>query len=107
MLTRRSLTRSAFAAAAAAGFADVPPIGQLRSRRAEARPIPNAERQARVERARRLMRENHLDAIALAGGSSLLYFSGIRWGLSERLFVLSKLPGGLFPRREFSLGKKM
>lgn len=79
--------RSALAAAAP-GFADVPPIGELKSRRAEARPIPNAERLARIERARRLMRENHLDAIALAGGSSLLYFSGIRWGLSERLFLM-------------------
>ena len=88
MLTRRSWMRSAFAAAAGSVFADVPPIGQLKSRKAEARPIPNAERLARVERARRLMRENRLDAVALAGGSSLLYFSGIRWGVSERLFVM-------------------
>lgn len=87
MLTRRSWMRSALAAAAP-GLADVPPIGQLKSRKAEARPIPNTERLARVERARHLMRENRLDAVALAGGSSLFYFSGIRWGISERLFVM-------------------
>lgn len=43
---------------------------------------------ARIDRARRLMRENQLDAMALAGGASLFYFSGVRWGLSERLFLL-------------------
>ena len=80
MLTRRGLMRSAFVATAAPLFADTPAIGSLKSRRAEERTISNAERPARVERACRLMRENRLNAIAIAGGSSLLYFSGIRWG---------------------------
>ncbi|HEY1242773.1 MAG TPA: Xaa-Pro peptidase family protein [Bryobacteraceae bacterium] len=88
MLTRRGLMRAALASAAVPILADTPPIARLKSRKAEARPIPNAERLARVERARGLMRENHLDAIALGGGSSLVYFSGIRWGVSERLFLM-------------------
>ncbi|MGE3278002.1 MAG: M24 family metallopeptidase [Vicinamibacterales bacterium] len=33
------------------------------------------------------MAENNLDAIYLEGGSSLFYFTGVRWGLSERPFV--------------------
>jgi len=33
------------------------------------------------------MRANQIDAIALAGGTSLDYFTGIRWGNSERLFT--------------------
>jgi len=33
------------------------------------------------------MGENRLDAIALAGGTSLDYFTGIHWGNSERLFL--------------------
>jgi Xaa-Pro dipeptidase len=69
-------------------LAQTPAIAALKSRRAEARPIPNEERRTRVERAQRLMRENRLDAIALAGGSSLFYFSGVRWGVSERLFLM-------------------
>lgn len=48
-------------------------------------PISVAERQARLEKARRLMAENKLDAIMLTGGTSMVYFTGMRWGNSERL----------------------
>jgi Xaa-Pro dipeptidase len=86
MLTRRSFLLTASAATAAA--AALPPaIAALRSRRAEAHPITLAERESRFERARSLMHENRIDAIALAGGTSLVYFTGIRWGNSERLFT--------------------
>jgi Xaa-Pro dipeptidase len=94
MLTRRRFLFTASAAAAVGGTwqsvkaATLPPaIAALRSRRAEAHPIPLAERESRVERARSLMHESHIDAIALAGGTSLAYFTGIRWGNSERLFT--------------------
>src|SRR5262249_24274995 len=50
-------------------------------------PITDDERRARLEKARRLMAENKIDAIVLEGGSSLYYFTGVRWGLSERPFV--------------------
>ncbi len=50
-------------------------------------PIAAAERQARLEKARRLMREQKIGAIMLEGGSSLYYFTGVRWALSERPFV--------------------
>ena len=50
-------------------------------------PITGAERLARLEKARRLMAENGIGAIVLEGGSSLFYFMGVRWGLSERPFV--------------------
>ncbi len=72
----------------ALAFADTPAIAALKNRRAEAKPIPNDERLARVERAQQLMRENHLGAIVLGGGTSLFYFSGVRWGVSERLLVM-------------------
>ncbi|HLY99580.1 MAG TPA: Xaa-Pro peptidase family protein [Candidatus Angelobacter sp.] len=64
------------------------PIARLKSRRSEARPITLEERQQRIEKARRLMAENKLDAILMSGGTSLIYFSGIRWWLSERLFAM-------------------
>ena len=88
MLTRRGLLSSALVAAATPAFAQTPAIAALKSRRNEARPIPNDERLARIERAQRLMRGNQLDAIAIGGGSSLFYFSGVRWGVSERLFLM-------------------
>ena len=48
-------------------------------------PIGLAEREGRVEKARRLMVEAGLDAVYLEGGSSLLYFTGVAWGRSERM----------------------
>jgi Xaa-Pro dipeptidase len=53
-----------------------------------ATPITNQERSARIERARRLMVENGLDAVAMMGGTSLIYFANIRWWNSERLFLM-------------------
>jgi len=50
-------------------------------------PISGDERTARIEKARRLMRDQQIGAIVLEGGSSLYYFTGVRWGNSERPFV--------------------
>ena len=50
-------------------------------------PITLDERRARIEKARRLMAANRLDAIMVEGGTSLFYFTGVRWGQSERPFV--------------------
>jgi Xaa-Pro dipeptidase len=64
------------------------PIAKLKSRKAEAKPITVDERRHRLERARQLMVENKLDAIMVMGGTSLVYFTGIRWFMSERTFAL-------------------
>ncbi len=45
------------------------------------------DRKARVEKARRLMAENKIDAVILDSGTSLMYFTGISWWASERTFV--------------------
>lgn len=50
-------------------------------------PISVAERQGRIEKARRLLREQGADALMLTGGTSMVYFTGIRWGISERLLA--------------------
>jgi Xaa-Pro dipeptidase len=55
--------------------------------RDQAHPITNGERLARLERARRLMAEEKMDALVLCGGTSLVYFTNIRWGGGERLFA--------------------
>ncbi len=93
MPTRRRFLQSAAAVsalplAARAAPVDLPPsIAALQSRRAQVRPITTSEREQRLERARKLMRENKIDALFLAGGTSLSYFTGVRWGNSERLFA--------------------
>jgi Xaa-Pro dipeptidase len=67
--------------------APVPPsIAALTSMKALATPISNPERQARVEKARALMTANRMDAVLLAGGTSTVYFTNVRWWLSERFF---------------------
>jgi Xaa-Pro aminopeptidase len=62
-------------------------LARLKSRKNEAKPITREERQQRQERARKLMRDNGLDAIVLMEGTSLRYFTGIRWWGGERLFT--------------------
>ena len=65
-----------------------PALARLKSRKDEAKPITREERQQRQERARQLMTENELDAILLMEGTSLKYFTGIRWWGGERMFAL-------------------
>jgi len=99
MLNRRDFTKFAGLTAGATlipavsnaqenKLANLPPsIAQLKSRKSEASPITVEERQQRQDRARQLMRDNNLDAIFMIGGTSLLYFTGVHWGNSERLFA--------------------
>lgn len=54
--------------------------------RSQAKPITADERRGRVEKARRLMTEQKIDALMLCQGTSLGYFTNIRWGGGERLF---------------------
>ncbi len=50
-------------------------------------PITVEERLTRIEKAQKLMVENKLDAIFLDGGTAMDYFTGIRWGTSERMMA--------------------
>ncbi|HET7219726.1 MAG TPA: Xaa-Pro peptidase family protein, partial [Vicinamibacterales bacterium] len=54
----------------------------------KAAPITDAERLARIEKARALMAQNGIGAIVLETGTSMTYFANVRWGLSERPFLL-------------------
>jgi len=94
---RRFLLTSAAAAAATPSISlaqqqrsqeNLPPaIAALASRRSEAVPITLAEREQRLARARALMHQNKIDAIVITTGTSLTYFTGLRWGQSERFFA--------------------
>ena len=105
MLSRRNLLGAS--AAAAAGVAahaalpatarastplqssEMPPsIAALAPPREQPRPISVEERRGRVDKAKRLMIDNGVDALLLAGGTSMVYFSNVQWGLSERMMAL-------------------
>jgi Xaa-Pro dipeptidase len=67
----------------------VPPsIAALTSMKDRARPITTEERRGRIDKAQRLMVEHKIDAILLTGGTSLVYYTGVRWGNSERMFAV-------------------
>jgi len=67
------------------------PLGEMAASEAYAQgapvtPISDDERRARIEKARRLMTQNGISAVFLEGGTSMFYFTGVRWGNSERTF---------------------
>src|SRR6188474_1368890 len=83
-------TRRDFFLSSAAAFVSTQlpaPIESLSSMRSQARPITSDERRARIEKARRLMAQHKIDALMLTQGTSLVYFTNIRWGGGERLFA--------------------
>ena len=57
-------------------------------------PIPDSEFQARITKAQRLMFEQDIAALYLHAGSSLYYFTGMRWKSSERMVGALLLPTG-------------
>ena len=65
-----------------------PAIAALPSMTAQVRPITNDERMARVEKAKSLMAANKIDAVALCGGTSTLYFANAQIGGGERLWAV-------------------
>jgi len=79
---------SSVALSAPVDDASLPPsIAKLQSRKSEATPITREERTQRQEQARKLMSENGLGAILLMEGTSLRYFTGMRWWGGERMFA--------------------
>ncbi len=88
------LSRRAFATAAitapllsASGVlrAAEPDLSGLRDLTSGTAPIGPEERRGRLARAQALMRANGIGAVLIESGSILTYFTGIRWGRSERL----------------------
>ena len=63
------------------------PVDELKSMTGDVVPINLQEREARVEKAQRLLSENKIEALILDCGTSLQYFTGISWWPSERTMV--------------------
>jgi Xaa-Pro dipeptidase len=86
MISRRLLIGAGLALPLAArAFAQDIDTSDLSSLTTAIKPIGRAERAARIERAQALMAEHGIGAILVEPGASLIYFTGVRWGRSERL----------------------
>lgn len=89
MFSRRSLLATAamtpLAAQARVLRATEPDLSGLKPITGDAVPIGPAERRDRLVRAQALMKANKIGAVLIEPGASLLYFTGVRWGRSERL----------------------
>lgn len=91
-LDRRTLVKFA-ALAGAIAFVGLPRIAAAREIDTsdltditkDAVPIGPAERQARLARAQKLMRDNGISAVILEPGASMIYFTGVEWWRSERV----------------------
>ncbi|HEX7692959.1 MAG TPA: aminopeptidase P family N-terminal domain-containing protein, partial [Sphingomonas sp.] len=87
---RRALLAAAATApllVSAAARAAEPDLSELSDLTTGAVPIGADERRRRLERAQQLMKQHGLGAVLVEPGSSLLYFTGIRWGRSERALL--------------------
>jgi Xaa-Pro aminopeptidase len=95
-ISRRTFVQTSMASAVAAtsqlrgqgGNAIPASITALKPLPNPAPPITDDERRARVAKAQQLMSERGIGALVLEGGTSMSYFVDVRWGLSERPFLL-------------------
>jgi Xaa-Pro dipeptidase len=86
MLSRRAFLQSAAAAsmAATAGFGTASPLAKPTTMTSGAKAISADERRGRIEKVQMLMAQQKIAALLIEPGSSLDYFTGIRWHRSER-----------------------
>jgi Xaa-Pro dipeptidase len=92
LLTRRVLLGSAAAASALLATGNPPlaaaaPINQsgLKSMTTAAQPISAAERATRLAKLQDLMHQQKVAALLVEAGTTLEYFTGVNWRLSERV----------------------
>ena len=87
MLSRRVFLQGAAASpllAAGVAFAGDSAAPAQKSLTGDAKPISAEERHARIAKAQSLMAQRKVAALLVESGSSLEYFTGIRWHRSER-----------------------
>src|ERR1700677_3406158 len=77
--------------ALAASEAFTPSTAALNSLTAGAKPVSAEERRARIAKVQALMEQRKIAALLIEPGSSLDYFTGIRWRRSERI-TLAVIP---------------
>lgn len=62
------------------------PQGKLESLTAGVKPLGPEDYALRVEKAQKIMADRKIDGLLLTGGTNLVYFTTVRWGVSERTF---------------------
>jgi Xaa-Pro dipeptidase len=92
-VSRRTFVHTSATAAAALSLnvstrTQEPAVRALKPFPGKAVPISDDERRARIEKARKLMTDQGLGAIVIEPGTTMSYFVNVRWGLSERPFLL-------------------
>jgi Xaa-Pro dipeptidase len=108
------MNRRSFLTAALAGLARGQPspgkpgalpeaIQKLRPMTAGVQPITDRERAARIEKARRLMRENKIGALFMEAGASMYYFTGKRANGTSWVLPARGEPIWIAPAAEFGL----
>lgn len=63
------------------------PLDKLTNMTSDIKPITKEERLARIDKAQQLMINEKIQALYLDAGTSLEYFTGIKWGQSERMLA--------------------
>jgi Xaa-Pro aminopeptidase len=63
-------------------------VKNLKSRVSDVVPIADEERKGRIDKAQKLMAANGMGAIYVESGTSLFYYTGVKWGRSERMFAM-------------------
>src|ERR1051325_1235425 len=96
-MDRRSFIKTAGVTAAAGAIlpsvsfsqtgSDIQPA-IVKSIRERIKPVAKEEHMVRIQTAQKLMAENKIDILLMEGGTSLNYYTGARWGRSERLFAM-------------------
>jgi Xaa-Pro dipeptidase len=93
MITRRHFLKVGGLTVAASGWMSkmFGASGQAQDARlqnmvADVKPLTPGDYAARVEKARRLIAENKMDALFIEGGTNLVYFTKVNWWRSERTF---------------------
>ena len=62
-------------------------LDQLEPITGDVKPITVTEREGRIKKAQQLLQANNMQALLLDAGTGMTYFTGIRWGRSERTMV--------------------
>ena len=108
-MDRRTLLKSAgliglSALIPASAFAAEIDTSALADMTKDAVPISRDERARRLARAQELMKRNGIGAVVIEPGSSLIYFTGVKWWRSERLTLRSR-PTTWRPRNTWAINQ--
>lgn len=90
-LSAASTTGAAFLASCATPTTNIvasSPLDKLKNMIGDIQPITKEERLSRIERAQKLMTENKINGLYLDAGTAMEYFTGIKWGQSERMLAV-------------------